>query len=68
MTVGAARRNLLPFYPAKIRGQKKEGCNHGSEVQDRSQQVRQGRASSSEETKGIWQKREFVKRFSLQVD
>jgi len=57
VSAGATGRILLPFYPAYVRG--KEKAVTVAANLDNSQQVRQGRTSFSEETEGIWQKREL---------
>jgi len=50
-------KNSPPFYPAEVRGQEKVvtvAAKSGHFIADET-----GKASSSEETEGIWQKRKL---------
>jgi len=53
-SAGAAKRILFPFYPAQIRGQEKAVTVAAKSGQFTADET--GRASSSEETEGIWQR------------
>jgi len=55
MTAGTVRRILLPFYPTKIRRQKKAVTMTAKLGHFTAGEA--GRSSSSEETEEIWQER-----------
>jgi len=57
-------RGILPFYPALLEDKKRLWPWQRS--RDSSQRARRERASSSEETEGIWQNRELWERFRLE--